>query len=63
MFVTIDSAAGSITAAPSPWTARLAIRNPSLVASAQASDAAVNTPSATHQDAAAAEQISGAATQ
>ena len=45
MFITIDRAAGSITAAPIPCTARAPIRNPSPVASAQASDAAENTPS------------------
>jgi len=41
MFITIDSAAGSTTAAPRPWMPRMMIRNVSVVASAQASEAAV----------------------
>src|SRR6266576_1813433 len=41
MFITIASAAGSTIAAPSPWTPRITIRKVSVVASAQASDAAV----------------------
>ena len=41
MFITIDSAAGSTTAAPRPWTPRMTIRNVSLAASAQASEAPV----------------------
>ena len=41
MFMTMDSAAGSTTAAPRPWMPRMMIRNVSLVASAQASEAAV----------------------
>src|SRR6516164_2614391 len=45
MFITIDRAAGSMIAAPNPCTARLPIRNASPVASAQASEAAVNTES------------------
>ena len=45
MFITIDSAAGSTIAAPRPCTPRMAIRNDSVVASAQASEAAVNTAS------------------
>ncbi len=43
MFITIDSAAGTMIAAPIPCTARAPIRNASPVASAHASDAAVNT--------------------
>ncbi len=43
MFITIDSAAGKTTAAPSPCSPRIAIRNPLLVASPAATDAAVNT--------------------
>ena len=43
MFITIERAAGSMIAAPTPWTARLPIRNASPVASPHASDAAVNT--------------------
>src|ERR671934_854819 len=42
MFITIDRAAGSMIAAPTPCTARLPIRNASPVASAQPSDEAVN---------------------
>ena len=38
MFITIDSAAGSTIAAPSPCRQRIAIRNESVVASPQASD-------------------------
>ena len=45
MFITIESAAGSTIAAPSPCSPRIAIRNESVVASAQASEAAVKTPS------------------
>ena len=60
MFITIDRAAGSMIAAPSPCTARLPIRNASPVASAHASDAAVNSAKPEHQDPAAAEQIRGA---
>src|SRR6266571_263933 len=45
MFITIDSAAGSTTAAPRPWMPRMMIRNVPLVASAQASEAAVNSAS------------------
>jgi hypothetical protein len=45
MFVTMDSAAGSRTAAPSPWMPRMMIRKVSLVASAQASEAAVKVAS------------------
>jgi hypothetical protein len=45
MFITIDSAAGSMTAAPNPCAARIAIRNGSLGASAHPSEAAVNRPS------------------
>ena len=41
MFITIDSAAGSTIAAPRPWMPRMMIRNVSLVASAQASEATV----------------------
>ena len=41
MFITMDSAAGSRTAAPRPWRPRMMIRNVSVVASAQASEAAV----------------------
>ena len=43
MFITIDSAAGKTIAAPSPCRKRIAIRNPSDVASPQPSEAAVNT--------------------
>ena len=60
MFITIDRAAGSMIAAPMPWTARAPIMKPAPVASAAASDAAVNSLSQ-HQDAAAAEQIGGPA--
>src|ERR671935_3018828 len=45
MFITIDSAAGSMIAAPMPWTARAPIMNPAPVASAAARDAALNSPS------------------
>ena len=45
MFITIDSAAGSTTAALRPWTPRMTIRKVPLVASAQASEAAVNNAS------------------
>ena len=45
VFITIDSAAGSTTAAPRPWIPRMMIRNVSLVASAQPSEAPVKTPS------------------
>src|ERR1700722_333832 len=45
MFITIDSAAGSTAAAPRPWTPRMMIRNVLLVASAQPSEAAVNSAS------------------
>jgi hypothetical protein len=45
MFITVERAAGSMMAAPSPWTALVAIRNASPVASAHPSDAAVNTAS------------------
>ena len=44
IFITMDSAAGSTTAAPMPCTPRMMIRNVSLVASAQASEAAVKMP-------------------
>ena len=42
MFITIERAAGSMIAPPSPCTARLAISRASVVASAHASEAAVN---------------------
>jgi hypothetical protein len=45
MFITIDRAAGSTMAAPRPWTPRMMIRKMPLVASAQASEAAVNSAS------------------
>ena len=45
MFITIDSAAGSTMAAPRPWMPRMMIRNVPLGASAQASEAAVNSAS------------------
>jgi hypothetical protein len=45
MFITIERAAGIISAAPRPWAARIAIRSASPPASAQPSEAAVNTPS------------------
>src|SRR6202451_1374454 len=45
MFITIDSAAGSTAAAPRPWTPRMMIRNVLVVASAQPSEAAVNSAS------------------
>ena len=45
MFITIDSAAGSMIAAPSPWTALAAISDSSPVDSAAPSDAAVNNES------------------
>ena len=45
MFITIDRAAGSMIAAPMPWTARAPIMKPAPVASAAASDAALNSPS------------------
>ena len=45
MFRTLDSAAGMSIAAPSPCTARIAIRNASLPASEAPSEAAVNKPS------------------
>ena len=41
MFITMDRAARSSTAAPRPWMPRMMIRNVSVVASAQASEAAV----------------------
>jgi hypothetical protein len=41
MFITIDSAAGTTTAAPRPWMPRMTIRNVSPVASAQANEAPV----------------------
>ena len=41
MFITIDSAAGSTTAAPNPCTPRNAISRPSFLASPQPSDAVV----------------------
>src|SRR5579859_7183537 len=44
MFITIERAAGSMIAAPMPWTARAPIMNPTPVASAAASDATVNSP-------------------
>ena len=43
MFITMDSAAGSTIAAPSPCRQRIRIRNESVVASPQASEDAVNT--------------------
>ena len=43
--VRIERAAGVINAAPKPWSARAPIRTPSLQASPEASDAAVNTTS------------------
>jgi hypothetical protein len=45
MFITMDSAAGTTTAAPRPWMPRMMIRNVSVVASAQASEAAVKSAS------------------
>ena len=45
MFITMDSAAGSTAAAPRPWTPRMMIRNVLVVASAQPSEAAVNSAS------------------
>src|SRR5919198_1100711 len=45
MFITSDRAAGSMIAAPMPWTARAAIMKPAPVASAAASDAALNSAS------------------
>jgi hypothetical protein len=45
MFITIDSAAGSSRAEPRPWAPRMMIRNVPLGASAQASEAAVNSAS------------------
>jgi hypothetical protein len=43
MFVTIDSAAGSTSAVPSPWIPRITMRKMSEVARPPASEAAVNT--------------------
>src|SRR5438094_5580527 len=62
MFITIDSDADSITAAPIPCTARAPIRNPSPVASAQARGGTEHAEPR-DQDPAAAEQIGGAPTQ
>ena len=45
MFITIESAAGSTTAAPRPCRPRIAIRNPELVASPAPSEAPVNSAS------------------
>ncbi len=45
IFVMIDRAAGKTKAAPIPCTARIAIRNVSVVASAAAREAAVKVPS------------------
>ena len=41
MFITMESAAGSTSAAPRPWTPRITMRNESVVAKALAKDAAV----------------------
>ena len=45
MFITIERAAGSISAAPRPWAPRIAIRNVASSASAQPNEAVVNRPS------------------
>src|SRR5581483_2150330 len=47
MFITIDRAAGTMSAAPNPWTALAAISDISPVDSAAPSDAAVNNESPT----------------
>ena len=59
MFMTIESAAGSTIAAPSPWAPRIAIRNESVVASPQPSEASVKTARPTMKITAAAEQVGG----
>ena len=56
MFITIDRAAGSMIAAPSPCTARLAIRTARCRERAP-QRAAVNSAEPEHQDPAAAEQV------
>ena len=61
MFITIDSAAGSNTALR-PWMPRMMIRNVSLAASAQASEAAVQRQ-LRHEQAPAAEQVGGQASE
>jgi hypothetical protein len=63
MFITIDNAAGKITAVPSPCSLRIAIRNPPLVASPAPSDAAGEHGQAQHQDRPAPEQVGGPASQ
>src|SRR5262252_1397026 len=61
MFVTMDSAAGSRTAAPRPWMPRMMIRKVSLVASAQASEAAVQVggPAPEQQEPAEGQRVGG----
>ena len=61
MFVTIDSAAGSTSAAPSPWTPRITMRKVSEVARPPAERGGGEDHQAGHQHAAAAEQVGGAA--
>jgi len=59
MFITIESAAGTTIAAPSPCSPRIAIKNESVVASAQASECGEDAEPE-HDDASASEQVGGA---
>ena len=59
--VRIESAAGSIIAAPTPWARRAPIRTPSLPANPPISDDSADQRCAGDEDAAAAEQVGGAA--
>ena len=55
--VMIESVAGFISAAPTPWTTRAPIRKPRSSASPQASEEAVKIDEADDEDPAPAEQV------
>ena len=61
MFITIERAAGSTSAAPSPWIPRMTMRKVSEVARPQASEAVGEDGQAHHEEAPAAEKVGGSA--
>ena len=61
MFITMDSAAGSTSAAPKPWTPRMTIRKVSERGEPAGQRGAGEHDQAGHEEAAAADQVSRAA--
>src|SRR3954449_5047066 len=61
MFITIDRAAGSMIAAPMPWTARAPTMKAGTGCHRSGQRRGAEQPEPKHQDAAAAEQIGGPA--